>query len=70
MGLEYYVDLHIGVDGGKSVVEGHHIAHVVKDAVRAADGRIVDVLVHIEPANLCYYPNGALDSGDDAAKTV
>jgi cation diffusion facilitator family transporter len=64
MGLEYYVDLHVAVDGSKSVAEGHHIAHVVKDAVRAADGRIVDVLVHVEPANLCYYP------GTDPAKNA
>ena len=66
MGLEYYVDLHVGVDGSMSVVQGHHIAHLVKNAVRAADGRIVDVLVHVEPANLCYYPPGAI-SGEPGA---
>jgi cation diffusion facilitator family transporter len=56
MGLEYYVDLHAGVDGRISVADGHLIAHEVKDAVRAADSRIADVLVHVEPANLCPYP--------------
>ena len=49
-GLEFYVDLHVGVDGGITVDAGHHIAHLVKDAVRAADRRVADVLVHVEPA--------------------
>lgn len=52
MGLEFYVDIHIGVDGGMSVREGHRIAHRVKDAVRASDAAIADVLVHIEPASV------------------
>lgn len=50
MGLSYYVDLHVGVDGGISVREGHHIAHAVKRAIQESDPRIADVLVHIEPA--------------------
>jgi cation diffusion facilitator family transporter len=50
MGLSFYVDLHVGVDGGISVREGHHIAHQVKDAIKRTDSRIADVLVHIEPA--------------------
>lgn len=50
MGLSYYVDLHVGVDGGISVREGHHIAHAVKRAIQDTDPRIADVLVHIEPA--------------------
>ena len=56
MGLEYYVDLHVGVDGLISVAAGHDIAHRVKDAVREADARVADVLVHVEPANLCVFP--------------
>ena len=56
MGLEFYVDLHVGVDGLMSVAAGHAIAHEVKDAVRKAEGRVADVLVHIEPANVCLYP--------------
>ena len=51
MGLSYYVDLHVGVDGNISVRDGHHIAHQVKDAIKRTDSRIADVLVHIEPAN-------------------
>ena len=52
MGLSYYVDLHVGVDGEISVRDGHRIAHEVKGAIQAADSRIADVLVHIEPAAL------------------
>lgn len=50
MGLDYYVDLHVGVDGNISVHEGHEIAHRVKSALQQSDSRIADVLVHIEPA--------------------
>jgi cation diffusion facilitator family transporter len=50
MGLEFYVDLHIEVDGRMSVHEGHEIAHQVKSAIQQSDSRIADVLVHIEPA--------------------
>jgi cation diffusion facilitator family transporter len=52
MGLDYYVDLHVGVDGKISVQEGHEIAHQVKNAIQQSDSRIADVLVHIEPAKL------------------
>jgi len=50
MGLEFYVDLHVRVDGKISVHEGHEIAHRVKSAIQQSDSRIADVLVHIEPA--------------------
>ena len=50
MGLDFYVDLHVGVNGSISVHEGHEIAHQVKTAIRQRDPRIADVLVHIEPA--------------------
>jgi cation diffusion facilitator family transporter len=49
MGLDYYVELHIRVDGSIPVLEGHRIAHRVKDAVRTATPQIADVLVHVEP---------------------
>jgi cation diffusion facilitator family transporter len=52
MGLSFYVDLHVGVDGAISVRDGHRIAHEVKDAIRGAESRIADVLVHVEPAAL------------------
>lgn len=50
MGLYFYVDLHVGVDGAISVRDGHDIAHEVKNAIRATDERITDVLVHVEPS--------------------
>ena len=50
MGLSFYVDLHVEVDGNISVREGHQIAHAVKRAIQESDPRIADVLVHIEPA--------------------
>ncbi len=49
MGLEYYVDLHIGVNADLTVREGHDIGHCVKDAIRTVKPQIADVLVHIEP---------------------
>ncbi len=49
MGLEYYVDIHIEVDGSLTVFESHAIAHAVKDAIRTANPDVADVLVHIEP---------------------
>jgi len=52
MGLDFYVDLHVGVDGNISVHAGHEIAHRVKAAIQQSDSRVADVLVHIEPAHL------------------
>jgi cation diffusion facilitator family transporter len=51
MGLNFYVDLHVEVDGDISVREGHHIAHEVKRAIQKSDPRIADVLVHVEPGH-------------------
>lgn len=50
MGLNFYVDLHVKVDGTISVRSGHDIAHQVKNAIRATESRVSDVLVHVEPA--------------------
>src|SRR5438309_2344897 len=52
MGLDFYVDLHVGVDGNISVHEGHEIAHRVKSEIQQSDPRVADVLVHIEPARV------------------
>jgi len=49
MGFEFYVDIHVEVDANLTVRAGHDIAHQVKTAVRQANPRVVDVLVHIEP---------------------
>ena len=50
MGLDFYVDLHVGVKDSISVREGHEIAHQVKTAIQQNDSRVADVLVHVEPA--------------------
>lgn len=50
MGLEYYVDIHVRVDGALTVRRGHEIAHEVKDRLRECHPAVRDVLVHIEPA--------------------
>ena len=47
MGISFYVDLHVGVEGSISVREGHDLAHQVKDAIKQTDPRIADVLVHV-----------------------
>jgi cation diffusion facilitator family transporter len=50
MGFDYYVDIHIEVDGNLTVTEGHEIAHKVKDILLESNLRVTDVLVHVEPA--------------------
>lgn len=49
MGLDFFVDLHVVVNGSLSVREGHLIGHNVKDAICSANPRIVDALIHVEP---------------------
>lgn len=51
MGFDFFIDLHVMVDGDLPVRDGHEIAHQVKDAIRATNPRIADVLIHIEPAD-------------------
>ena len=52
MGLWYYVDLHVTVEGHITVREGHEIAREVKASLLAEHPNIADVLVHIEPSDL------------------
>lgn len=49
MGLDFFVDIHIEVDGDQTVREGHNISHQVKDALLKSKFRIINVLVHVEP---------------------
>ncbi len=49
MGFDYFVDMHIKVDGNISVHDGHKIAHQVKDAIMKYEKNVYDVLIHIEP---------------------
>lgn len=48
-GLHFYVDLHVVVDGGLTVAEGHDIAHAAKDEILEQLPFVADVLIHIEP---------------------
>lgn len=49
LGLDYFVDLDILVDGGLSVREGHDLAHRVHDAVTERMPFVRKVMVHVEP---------------------
>jgi len=62
MGTDFYGDIHIGVDADLTVRAGHRIGHDVKDAIRAANPAIADVLVHIEPIEPT--PNSAPPAAD------
>lgn len=50
-GLAMFVDIHVVVDGGMSVRDGHTLSHEVKDRLMRDVAGIQDVLVHIEPAD-------------------
>jgi cation diffusion facilitator family transporter len=49
LGSRHFVDLEIFVDGNLSVVEGHNIAHRVRDVLIAQYDDITEVMVHVEP---------------------
>jgi cation diffusion facilitator family transporter len=51
MGLSYYVDLHVEVDGRLTVHAGHEIARRVKKVLLASRPDMAGVLIHIEPAD-------------------
>ncbi len=48
-GLEYFIEIHVQVDGHLSVNEGHRIGHAVKDRLLIEMPRVRDVHVHVEP---------------------
>ncbi len=50
MGFEYYIDMHVVVDGNITVHKGHEISHCVKNKLKEEFPQISNVLVHIEPA--------------------
>jgi len=50
MGFQYYIDMHVIVDGSITVYHGHEIAHTVKNKLLNSFENISDVLIHIEPA--------------------
>ncbi len=50
-GFEFFVDIHVVVDGNLSVKEGHKIGHDVKDFIMLHKPLIYNVLTHIEPSD-------------------
>ncbi|MBW7870044.1 MAG: cation transporter [Flavobacteriia bacterium] len=52
MGMVFYVDLHMIVRGDITVIEGHRIAHELKDEIQRQLPEVADVLVHTEPDRL------------------
>ena len=49
MGRDYWLDMHVEVDGELTVAVAHELSHTVKDAIRAKLPRVLDVTIHIEP---------------------
>ncbi len=49
VGREVYMDLHVLVDAGLSVAEGHAICDTVEGSIRRSLDRPVNLLVHYEP---------------------
>jgi len=49
VGREIFVELHVLVDRELSIVEAHHVATDVEDAIHAACSRPVKAMVHVEP---------------------
>ncbi len=50
-GLEVLVDIHVEVDGARTVDDGHRIGHEVQHQILAGVTGVSQVLVHVEPTN-------------------
>ena len=49
-GNRLQVDLHVAVDGNMTVHEGHRVAEAVRQRILRDGPNVMDVIVHIEPA--------------------
>lgn len=47
----FYLDLHLEVEGSMTVTAGHNISETVKEILLEKNSRIIDVMVHLEPAS-------------------
>jgi cation diffusion facilitator family transporter len=56
MGFQYFVDMHVEVDPSITVLQGHAIAHDVKNKIRQGEPSVYDVLVHVEPSPAATQP--------------
>lgn len=50
VGIYYYIDMHVEVDGNMTVRKGHDICHQFKALLMDKYEEIGDILIHIEPA--------------------
>ena len=48
-GSGFFLEVHIEVDGGISVYNGHEMAHRVKGALIDSNLKIIDAVIHVEP---------------------
>ncbi|MCP3945168.1 MAG: cation transporter [Desulfobacteraceae bacterium] len=46
----FYIDLHLEVEGAMTVKAGHDISETVKKILIGKNNRVIDVMVHLEPA--------------------
>jgi cation diffusion facilitator family transporter len=60
-GLGFLMDIHVVVEGGISVREGHRIGHCVKDRLMESHLPIRDVVVHVEPDRSDHACDGGVD---------
>ncbi|MGL4597129.1 MAG: cation diffusion facilitator family transporter, partial [Bacteroidia bacterium] len=51
-GMKYHIELHAMVKGDISVREGHDLAHLLQDALKADIPELGHVLIHIEPQEM------------------
>jgi cation diffusion facilitator family transporter len=66
-GISLFVEIHVRVPPGMTVLDGHKISHNVKDRLLGHHSRIQDVIVHIEPSSPAIdnrqYGSGAMAQG-------
>jgi divalent metal cation (Fe/Co/Zn/Cd) transporter len=51
IGGSFYMDLHLEVEGQMSVRQGHEISKTVRQTLMARYPKVIDVMVHLEPAD-------------------
>lgn len=56
-GLDFFVEVHVVVDGTIPVKDGHAIAHCVKQSLIDSGSNIVDVFTHVEPREVTPFLN-------------
>ena len=65
LGYGLQVDLHVQVDPGLTVREGHHIAGVAKSRLLKDGPDVIDVITHLEPFEEKEEPRNTGECGED-----